>query len=441
MSQLKRKWAQHWESLCHRFSKKSSSIPLNATISSSSFSIQLINPHAIEVLNGLVNKNYNAYLVGGCIRDLLLNITPKDFDITTNAHPEAVRRIFKRSRMIGRRFRLVHVVFGREIIEVSTFRGPHHKNNNHSENDHGRILRDNVYGTMEEDALRRDFTINALYYDVHTQQVIDFFTGIQDIEAKRLKLLGDPETRYREDPVRMLRAARFAAKLDFDIDRETEAPIRTLAPLLQQIPGARLFDELIKLLLGGYGLKAWHQLKRLNLLPSLMQDTALLIHNNSQVEPLILLALQSTDTRIAQKKPVTPAFVLVALFWHAMIKQYEKFKKTDLLDDEAWSLAEMAVLDEQCQRFSIPKRFTSFIRDVWGLQSVLLDRSDKNVKQVTKHLRFRAAYDFLLLREESGESLKGAGEWWTQYQIKHPIPAPVRFKNKKQRFFKNKGRK
>ena len=384
-----------------------------------------ISDNALKVLHRLTSNGYDAYLVGGCIRDIYFDLHPKDFDVATNATPEQVRRLFRNSRVIGRRFKLVHVLFGREMIEVATFRASHddvpedakHGKDKSHHSDSGRILRDNVYGTMEDDALRRDFTVNALYYDARNFSVVDFCGGVQDIEDQVLRLIGDPVRRYHEDPVRMLRAIRFKAKLDFDIDPDTANPIYELGHLLQDIPSARMFDEVLKLLQSGQGVKTFDLLLGYGLFEHLFPATcACLKAGDEFCENLIIGALRSTDRRIAKDRPVTPAFLFAALLWGPMRRLYQDLLNQGVPPVPAMQQASMVVIEHQCTHTAIPKRFSMVVHDIWDLQYRLERRQPKHIGSLLAHPKFRAAYDFLVLREESGEQLNGAGQWWTDIQ-------------------------
>lgn len=381
----------------------------------------MISEPAKKVLNRLNKAGYEAYLVGGGVRDILLDGQPKDFDIATDATPEEVHELFRNSRLIGRRFRIVHVLFGREVIEVTTFRGNAGDTEVDSADDdrrtseHGLLLRDNVYGNLEEDALRRDFTVNALYYCIRNFTVIDFANGIEDLRNRQLRLIGDPETRYREDPVRMLRAIRFAAKLDFEIEPETAAPIRELAPLLTHIPSARLFDEVLKLFSAGYGEATYDLLKSYRLLESLFPETVRAI-DAGEPDELIRRALQNTDARIAQGKSVTPYFLFAAMLWPAL--QAEWLRRQDNGEPVQLALHQAIgkVIGHQVQATAIPKRFSGPMKEIWELQMRLPRRQGKRALVTMEHPRFRAAYDFLLVREAAGEIEPGLGQWWTDFQ-------------------------
>ena len=382
-----------------------------------------ISEPALKVINRLNSQGYEAYLVGGCIRDLYLDVHPKDFDIATDASPEEVRKLFRNSRLIGRRFKLVHVLFGREVIEVATFRAGHEQHHSQEKSHHsqsGRILRDNVYGSLEEDALRRDFTVNALYYDGRDASVIDYCQGIDDIRTGTLRLIGDPTTRYHEDPVRMLRAIRFAAKLDFSMAPETEQPIGKLGHLLRDIPPARMFDEVLKLLQSGDGVKTFQLLRQYRLLEHLFPATENALgettFDHQQTNALIIESLKSTDQRVRQGRPVTPAFLFAALLWAPMRQLSKELMDQGMPAISAYQQASMTVIGNQCNHTAIPRRFSMVMRDIWDLQPRLERRQPKMIESLLGHPKFRAAYDFLVLRERSGESLSAAGAWWTQIQ-------------------------
>ncbi|WP_192552372.1 polynucleotide adenylyltransferase PcnB [Pseudomonas sp. IzPS59] len=379
--------------------------------------------YAVNIVERLQGAGYQAYLVGGCVRDMLLGITPKDFDVATSATPEQVRAEFRNARIIGRRFKLVHIHFGREIIEVATFRANHPQNeddedsNQSSRNESGRILRDNVYGTLEEDAQRRDFTINALYYDPVSERILDYVNGVHDIRNHLIRLIGDPKQRYQEDPVRMLRAVRFAAKLNFGIEKHTVQPIRDLAPMLREIPSARLFEEVLKLFLSGHGAITFEMLVDLQLFAPLFPASAdALEYNPEYTHTLISEALTNTDLRIKQNKPVTPAFLFAALLWPALPARVLRLQERGMPPIPAMQEAAHELIAEQCQRIAIPKRFTMPIREIWDMQERLPRRSGKRADLLLDNPRFRAGYDFLLLRESAGEQTDGLGEWWTDYQ-------------------------
>ncbi|MDN5925315.1 MAG: polynucleotide adenylyltransferase PcnB, partial [Xanthomonadales bacterium] len=366
-----------------------------------------ISGPALKVLYRLHEAGFAAFLVGGAVRDLLLGVQPKDFDVATDATPEQVKHLFRNCRLIGRRFRLAHVVFGREIIEVATFRGTGEscadQNQRHVVD--GRILRDNVWGSIEEDALRRDFRVNALYYDISDFSVRDYVGGVEDLHDRVLRLIGEPELRYREDPVRMLRAARLAAKLDFTISADTAAPFATLGALLADAPPARLFDESLKLFLSGYGLASMRVLRYHGLLKHLFPVTAkALARDDDALEQLLDGGLISTDTRIAEGKSVTPAFLFAVLLWGEVRHRAEALIDAGEEATQAWASASLKVLGEQSARVSIPRRFVYMMEEIWALQPRFAECSRKRVFRLLAHPRFRAAYDFLLLRAaESAE--------------------------------------
>ncbi|MCQ4321187.1 polynucleotide adenylyltransferase PcnB [Stutzerimonas stutzeri] len=382
-----------------------------------------LSRHAVSVVERLQHAGYEAYVVGGCVRDLLLDLQPKDYDVATSATPEQVRAEFRSARVIGRRFKLVHVHFGREIIEVATFRANHPEEDddepNHlaSRNDSGRILRDNIYGTLEDDAQRRDFTINALYYDPSSERILDHTHGVHDIRNRLIRLIGDPEQRYQEDPVRMLRAVRFAAKLDFEIEKHSAEPIADLADLLNDVPSARLFDEIIKLFLSGKAERTFDLLLEYDLFAPLFPASADALEDNPEYAgTLIRNALANTDLRIAQGKPVTPAFLFAALLWPALPARVTEAQARGLPPIPAMQEAAHDLIWEQCQRTAIPKRFTLPMREIWDMQERLPRRQGRRADQLLENPRFRAGYDFLLLRESAGEQTDGLGEWWTDYQ-------------------------
>ncbi len=373
-----------------------------------------ISINALKVLRRLNGHGYQAYLVGGSVRDMILGRVPKDFDIATDAHPEDVRSLFKNSRLIGRRFRIVHVRFGREIIEVATFRAAWSENQ-HEQSESGMLLADNIYGTLEEDVFRRDFSINALYYSPDTGDVIDLVGGVDDIMAKKIRLLGDPENRYREDPARMLRAIRFKSKLDFDIDRQAGEPIKHLGYLLQDLSPSRLFEEVQKLFMTGHALYAFNELLSYDLFGWLFPDSRRAM-DSSPAEKLIKVALESTDHRIANELTVTPAFIYAAILWYPFVEEKKKLEAEGVSYAEATMEASAKTIARQQLFTSIPRRFTSVMREIWYLQFRLLLRRRKKPDAVLAHKRFRAAYDFLLIRELVGENLDNSGEWWTRYQ-------------------------
>ncbi len=377
-----------------------------------------ILPCALKVTDTLQDAGYSAYVVGGAVRDLLIGKTPKDFDVATNATPEQVRDLFRRSRIIGRRFRLVHVLCGNDTIEVSTFRASaatEDEDTRQITDDTGRIVRDNVFGDLTSDAERRDFTVNALYYDPSTEEILDYRGGVADIKNKTLRIIGDPATRYREDPVRMMRAARFAAKLDFHIDATTRAPIAELAELLSNVPPSRMFDEMLKLLLSGHALRAVHQLRAEGLhhgiLP--MLDTILKQEHGKR---FINAALHNTDLRLQAGKSVSPAFLFASLLWHELQINYNKRLSRGELATPAFNEAMDDTLNQQRSRLAVPRRLDGMMKEIWSLQVRFEQRSGSRPYRLLTHPRFRAGYDFILLRAESGEIATELGEWWTTFQ-------------------------
>lgn len=380
-----------------------------------------ISENALKVLYRLKQEGYQSLLVGGGVRDLLLGREPKDFDVATDARPEDVRRVFRNCRLIGRRFRLAHVHFGPEIIEVATFRGGggelEDDGERHLEN--GMIVRDNLYGTREEDALRRDFTVNALYYNIADFTVIDYAGGLEDLQAGRLRLIGDdPERRYREDPVRMLRAVRFAAKLGFNIDPDCERPLREWSSLLGGVPAARLFEEVLKLLHSGAGLEGFEKLRHYDLFGQLFPATEECLAHEEHSFPITFVSrgLENTDRRIQEDRPVTPAFLFALLLWEPVRRRF--FTLVDLGADphEAMVQAGGEVVAAQLSRVSIPKRFSLPMREVWELQPRFEQLAGKQPHRLAAHPRFRAAYDFLVLRAECGEADQELADWWTRFQ-------------------------
>lgn len=373
----------------------------------------LISQSAIKTCDGLHKAGYQAYIVGGAVRDLMLGFKPKDFDIATNATPEEVYKIFRRSRIIGRRFRLVHVMWGSETIEVSTFRGHHQNEGDAQVNDSGRILRDNIFGSMEEDAVRRDFTANALYYNPANAELLDFHHGVADIQANVLRMIGDPKTRYQEDPVRMLRAVRLSAKLGLKIEEKTRAPILTLAHLLQDVPPSRLFDEMLKLFLSGHAIESINILRELQLHHGLLPLLDVVLEQPLG-ERFVMLALKNTDDRINQGKSSNPSFLFAALLWHEVLNAWQKHI-TEAPPIPALFLAMNEVIDLQAEKLAIHSRFVATMREIWSMQPRFEQRAGKRPFGLLAHPRYRAAYDFMLLRCESGEIATEIGEWWTTF--------------------------
>jgi poly(A) polymerase len=376
---------------------------------------KLISNAALKTTEGLQKAGFDAYLVGGAVRDLLLARIPKDFDVATNATPEEVNRVFRRSRIIGRRFRLVHVLFGDETIEVSTFRGSHLEPDGDSKvTDSGRIIRDNVFGSIVDDAVRRDFTANALYYDPSSEEVLDFHNGFPDIQAGMLRMIGKPETRYAEDPVRMLRAVRLSAKLGLKIDAATMAPIAKMADLLQDVPPSRLFDEMLKLFLSGHAIESVAALRKQHLHHGLLPMLDVVLEQPLG-ERFVMLALQNTDDRILSGKSANPSFLFATLLWHEVLAAWESYKSQGEHAIPALHLAMSEVIATQAEKLAIHNRYTATMKEIWGMQPRFEQRAGKRPFGLLTHPRYRAGYDFLLLRCESGELPKELGEWWTTF--------------------------
>lgn len=374
--------------------------------------LQLVSPNAIRVTQTLQQAGYKAFIVGGAVRDLLLSVKPKDFDVATNATPEQVKQLFRRAFIIGRRFQIVHVMFGQELIEVTTFRGS--SANSAPKDEHGRVLRDNTFGEQHEDAVRRDFTINAMYYDPSTQTVLDYHGGIADIRDRTLRIIGNPEERYREDPVRMLRVVRFAAKLKFKIDAATSAPIAVMAPLINNVPAARVFDEMLKLLMSGHALACLQQLRQQGLHHGLLPLLDVVLEQPLG-EKFVSLALSNTDTRIKQGKPVSPGFLFASLLWHQVLEKWRAYQATGEYPIPALHLAADDVLNAQTEKLALQRKIASDMRDIWAMQPRFERRTGKSPYKLLEHLRLRAGYDFLLLRCGSGELDPELGDWWTAF--------------------------
>ena len=373
---------------------------------------RLLSSNAIRVTSSLQEAGYKAFVVGGAVRDLLLGIKPKDFDIATNATPDQVKRLFRRAFIIGKRFQIVHVMFGQDLLEVTTFRGA--GESSAPKDEHGRVLRDNNFGPQHEDAMRRDFTINAMYYDPATQEVLDYHGGIADIKAKTLRIIGQPEARYREDPVRMLRVVRFAAKLQFTIDPTTREPIPVMAPLINNVPAARVFDEMLKLLMSGHALACLQQLRKEGLHHGLLPLLDVVLEQPIGMK-FVTLALESTDNRIKAGKGVSPGFLFASLLWHQVVEKWNAYRAAGESPIPALHLAADDVLDSQTEKLALQRKIGSDMRDIWSMQPRFERRNGKAPYKLLEHLRFRAGYDFLLLRCESGEIDQEIGDWWTAF--------------------------
>jgi len=372
---------------------------------------EAISQGSRKVCEVLHSHGYEAYVVGGAVRDLLLGLRPKDFDVATDAYPEEVHRIFRRSRLIGKRFKLVHVMFGEETVEVSTFRA-----RTATETDeHGRVLRDNIYGTREDDAIRRDFTINALYYDPAGETLLDYHNGLRDLQRKSVRIIGDARARYREDPLRMLRAVRFAAKAGFSIDERTRKPIRELAHLLENVPPSRVYEEMQKLLLSGHAATGLRQLRSEGLHHGLLPLLDVIIEQ-PMGERFVTLALEQTDSRVRSGKSVSPAFLFAALLWHEVLAAWKKAQQRGLKPIPALFEAMDTVLDIQTDKLAIPRRLTAVMKEIWALQPRFEQRSGRRPFGLLAHERFRAGFDFLVLRSGSGEAPEELSQWWEKFQ-------------------------
>jgi poly(A) polymerase len=372
----------------------------------------LASHNAIRVCDTLQQAGFKAYIVGGAVRDLLLGVRPKDFDVATSASPEDVQRLFRRARIIGRRFRLVHVMFGPETIEVSTFRAMH--SSDAETDEHGRVLRDNVFGEQYEDAARRDFTVNALYYDPRSETVLDYHHGVRDIRAKIMRVIGEPAARYREDPVRMLRVVRFAAKLGFEIDDASRAPIANMAELIENVPSARLFDEMLKLLQSGSALACLKRLRLEGLHGGLFPLLDAILDQASG-EQFIAEALSRTDERVRANKPLSPGFLFASLLWHLVNQRWQERTNAGENDIPGLFSAMDDVIDQQLERLAIPRRITSDMREIWSLQPRFEKRGGKAPFRLLEHPRFRAGLDFLELRAATGDAELELATWWRSF--------------------------
>jgi poly(A) polymerase len=367
-----------------------------------------ISQAAMRTCEGLQKAGFKAYVVGGGVRDLLLGLKPNDFDVATDAPPETVQPLFRRARLIGRRFQIVHVMFGRETIEVSTFRAAQQ---NARTDAYGRMLNDNVFGTEDEDAGRRDFTVNALYYDPVREEVIDYLGGVADLRARLLRMIGDPATRYREDPVRMLRTVRFAAKLGFEVDPPALAPIRDLASLLENVPAARLFDEILKLLESGHAVECVRRLRAEGLHHGVLPLLDAIFEQDAD---FVTLALERTDERVRAGKSVSPSFLFATLLWPQVRARWKERLATGEHAFPALHTAIDSVLEEQAGKLAIQRRYQADMREIWVMQP-RLEKRGRTAYHLLEHLRFRAGYDFLLLRADAGEVPAEVGTWWTEF--------------------------
>ncbi|MBT0962630.1 polynucleotide adenylyltransferase PcnB [Denitromonas iodatirespirans] len=372
-----------------------------------------VSPAARKVCTVLQEAGFKAFIVGGAVRDLLADLTPKDFDIATSATPEEVRRLFRRSRIIGRRFKIVHVMIGAEMMEVSTFRAAQDAANT-STDEHGRILHDNVFGSQEEDALRRDFTVNALYYDPTNEQILDYHHGVADLQQKTLRMIGDPKVRYREDPVRMLRAVRLGAKLGLTIDPAASRPIREMASLMDHVPAARLFDEMLKLLLSGHAVKCLKQLREEGLHHGLLPLLDVILEQ-PMGERFVWASLENTDERVREGKPVSPGFLFATLLWHEVLANWEARKARGEHTHPALFEAMDEVLSVQGEKLAITRRIAGDIKDIWALQPRFEKRAGKAPFRLLEQPRYRAGWDFLRLRAISGEIDMEQVDWWHNF--------------------------
>ena len=382
------------------FRRKKANNPTPDRIKKHPITAKIIDANALKIIEVLNGAGFQAYLVGGCVRDALCGVAPKDFDIATDAPLETVSNLFRRSRIVGRRFPIVHVRYGRDLFEVSTFRQS--ISNKVVHDNRGMILRDNAFGTLQEDAFRRDFTANALYYDPSNNEIIDFVGGVKDIKAKRLRFIGDTQTRLAEDPVRILRALRFSAKLNFVIDADILSAASDTARRMEAVPPARLFDEFLKLFLNGYAEPVWRRMRETPLANALFPCC-------DPSSELVLAAMRNTDERILSGASVTPGFLVAVLLW-------DDFKAR--VDDSEYAEEDpaFAVLKAQQSYVAIPRRFGTFAREVWMIQDRLHKRNARSLARLATHKRFRAGYDFLCLQAESDENTRSIADWWTQYQ-------------------------
>ena len=399
---------------------------------------EAISQGSRKVCEVLHAQGHQAYVVGGAVRDLLLGLRPKDFDVATDAYPEEVHKLFRRSRLIGKRFKLVHVMFGEETVEVSTFRA-----RTPAETDeHGRVLRDNIYGTREDDSIRRDFTINALYYDPASETLLDYHNGLRDLQRKSVRIIGDARARYREDPLRMLRAVRFAAKAGFSIDERTRKPIRELALLVGNVPPSRVYEEMQKLLLSGHAATGLRELRSEGLHHGLLPLLDV-IFEQPMGERFVTLALEQTDSRVRSGKSVSPAFLFAALLWHEVLAAWKKAEQRGLKPIPALFEAMDAVLDIQTDKLAIPRRLTAVMKEIWALQPRFEQRSGRRPFGLLAHERFRAGFDFLVLRSGSGEAPEELAQWWEKFQqageaerqamLMAPLPGEQRRRRRRRR--------
>ncbi len=380
-----------------------------------------MSENAIKVLYRLHKSGFKAYLVGGGVRDILLGLQPKDFDVVTNATPEEIKKLFRNCRLVGRRFRLAHIVFGRDVIEVATLRGHHVESEEKTSktNAEGRLLRDNVYGSIDEDAERRDFTINALYYDISDFSIHSYGGGLKDLQARTIRMIGDPNTRYREDPVRMLRAVRFATKLDMTIDKATAEPIPELASLLKDIPAARMYEEVLKLFFNGQAENNFNMMRELGLFEPLfpLVDSHLVEDAEGPITKMMQTIMENTDARVNAEKTVTPAFFYAAILWYPLSQRADDIAlESGLSLYDAYYAAMGDVMEQQCRTISVPRRFSTPAKDIWQLQLRFDRNQGTRAFKFIEHPKFRAAYDLLLLRASAeGGNLAKSAAWWKSF--------------------------
>lgn len=414
---------------------------------------QQISENALKVVYKLKKEGFDAYLVGGCVRDLLLGREPKDFDVVTNALPEQIARLFSNCRIIGKRFRLAHIVYGRDIIEVATFRKSSSEKPSEAQRatKEGRILQDNLYGTIDDDVWRRDFTINALYYNIRDFSIVDYVGGMADHKAGLIRLIGDANERYREDPVRMIRAIRFAVKLGFKLHQDCEQAIAPNAHLLSGVPAARLHDEVVKLFLTGYGVQTFEMLRHYGLFDVLFPavEKTLSLESSHFPKMMVIHALQNSDNRIAENKPVAPYFLFAAFLYEPMLQRAKEKMAKGMAESDAYFSAASEILTQQVRRISLPRHLTLAIREIWNQQAKFEFRVGAKASKLLTHPRFRAAYDFLMLRAQAGTASEELAEWWTKYQqvneterrkMTQPAQQPKSAKSKKKRTYRRKSK-
>ena len=380
-----------------------------------------MSENALKVLYRLHKSGFKAYLVGGGVRDILLGFQPKDFDVVTNATPEEIKKLFRNCRLVGRRFRLAHIVFGRDVIEVATLRGHHVDPGDKTSktNAEGRLLRDNVYGTIDEDAERRDFTVNALYYDISDFSIHSYGGGLEDLKSRTIKMIGDPNTRYREDPVRMLRAVRFATKLGMTIDTDTAKPIYELASLLKDIPAARMYEEILKLFFNGQAQNNFNMMQDFGLFAPLfpLVSQQLVDEPEGPAVKMMQTIMENTDARVNAEKTITPAFFYAAILWYPLSQRADDIAvESGLTIYDAYNAAMGDVMEQQCRTISIPRRFSTPAKDIWQLQLRFDRNQGTRAFKFIEHPKFRAAYDLLLLRASAeGGAVAKSAAWWKSF--------------------------